>query len=89
MKKTRGSDHDRKWILETGIPIVKEYNGELTLRGLHYKLVGKGMPNDVHHYKKVISAMIDARWDRKIGFDAFLDHERDTIGHTEWRETNP
>lgn len=88
MKKQRGSDHDRKWILETGIPIVQENAGEITLRKLHYKLVGKGMPNDVHHYKKVIAAMIEARWDKKVGFDAFLDHERETIGSTNYRETN-
>lgn len=77
-----------KWITETGIPIVESYNGNITLRALHYQLVAKGMTNDVQHYKKVVSAMIGARWRGEVAFDAFLDHERETLGSTDYQETN-
>jgi len=64
----------KKWIIEKGIPIVKSYNGNLTLRALHYRLVAQGMTNDINHYKKVVNAMIEARWDGLLYFDDFLDH---------------
>lgn len=79
---------NRMWIVTNGIPIVKSYNGNITLRALHYQLVALGMTNDVTHYKKVVAAMIEARWDGLIGFDAFLDHERETLGQTNWEETD-
>ncbi len=78
---------DKKWIIETGIPIVKSYNGNLTLRALHYRLVAAGMTNDVAHYKKVVNAMIQARWEGLLEFDDFLDHERETHGFTEYEVT--
>lgn len=77
------------WILKFGIPIVERYGGNITLRALHYQLVALGMNNDVNHYKKVVSAMIDARWERSVAFSAFLDHERETLGFTAYRPTNP
>jgi len=64
----------RKWIIETGVPIVKSYGGNLTLRALHYRLVAKGMTNTLQHYKRVVTAMIDARWDGLVEFSDFLDH---------------
>lgn len=78
-----------KWILETGIPILESYRGEttLTLRALHYRLVAAGMTNDIQHYKRVVNAMIQARWDGKVAMDAFVDHERETIGSTQYHET--
>jgi hypothetical protein len=82
------SEFSKKWIIETGIPIVESYEGNITLRALHYQLVAHGMTNDILHYKKVVSAMIDARWSGEINFDAFLDHERETIGQTEYSETD-
>jgi len=77
-----------KWIMEVGIPIVESYGGNITLRALHYQLVALGMTNDVSHYKKVVSAMITARWEGRVAFDAFLDHERGSIGTTEYEQTN-
>jgi hypothetical protein len=77
----------KQWILETGIPIVKSYNGNLTLRALHYRLVSKGMTNDTSHYKKVINAMIEARWYGHVEFDSFMDHERQTLGSTDYSIT--
>ncbi len=82
------SPFDKKWILETGIPIVESYEGNLTLRALHYRLVAAGMTNDINHYKKVVSAMTDARWNGDVNFDAFLDHERETIGETRSETTS-
>lgn len=72
----------RQWILDNGIPIVKEYGSELTLRALHYRLVALGMTNSQTHYKRVISAMTKARWDGLVNFYDFSDHERDVIGTT-------
>ena len=67
----------KAWITENSIEIVSHYEkGVLTLRSLHYQLVGLGMTNDVQHYKRVVSAMIDARWDKLIEFDVFSDLDR-------------
>lgn len=82
------SEFDRAWIMKEALPIVESYAGNITLRGLHYQLVALGMTNDVRHYKKVVAAMIKARWDLDLAFDAFEDHERDTIGFTDYRETD-
>jgi hypothetical protein len=76
-------EFDRKWILDNGIPIVNKYDGNLTLRGLHYQLVNLGMINNLKHYKKVVSAMVKARWDGLLNFYDFVDHDRETIGETE------
>jgi len=76
------------WILEKSIPIVKKYKGKITLRGLHYQLVGLGMTNDVTHYKNVVATMTKARWEGVLEYGAFMDHERDTIGWTNFRETD-
>lgn len=82
------SQFTSKWIITTGIPIVESYNGNLTLRALHYRLVAAGMTNDTAHYKKVVSTMIKARWDGLVDFDSFLDHERETLGVTDYEETD-
>src|ERR1035438_9072433 len=81
------SDYTKQWILEKGIPIVESYNGNLTLRALHYRLVAEGMTNDTAHYKKVVNTMIEARWEKLVEFDAFKDHERQTLGKTDYDET--
>lgn len=72
-----------KWITENAVNIVSEYEkGVLTLRALHYQLVGLGMTNDIQHYKRVVNAMIQARWNRIIDFDAFSDLDRSMVGET-------
>lgn len=77
----------KKWITENAIEIVNRYEkGMLTLRGLHYQLVSIGMTNSLAHYKRVVIAMIDARWAGLVDFDAFSDHSM--IGKTEYEETN-
>lgn len=85
MKK---SIYTKEWILKTGIPIVESYDGNLTLRSLHYRLVAAGMTNDTAHYKKVVNAMIEARWSGEVNFDAFKDHERETLGQTNYEITD-
>jgi hypothetical protein len=79
----------KRWIVENGVEVVRSYGHGLTLRALHYQLVARGMTNDLAHYKRVVTAMCDARWDGTLPFDAFLDHERGTIGATNDRPTNP
>jgi hypothetical protein len=76
----------RQWIQENGIPIVNQYDG-ITIRALHYRLVSLfGFPNDIQHYKRVITAMTDARWKGLVDFSDFDDHEREVIGSTEYEE---
>jgi hypothetical protein len=77
-------DYNRKWIIENAIEEIQNYEkGVLTLRGLHYRLVSRGMTNDIRHYKKVISAMTVCRWDGQVDFDVFSDNDREMIGTTE------
>ena len=80
----------KNWITDNSIEIVSEYQkGILTLRALHYQLVGRGMTNDIRHYKRVVNAMIDARWDGKVDFDQFSDLDRAMVGETAYQETDP
>lgn len=78
----------KNWIVENSIEIVSQYDdGVLTLRSLHYQLVSRGMTNDVQHYKRVVSAMIDARWNGDISFETFSDLDREMVGETSSKET--
>lgn len=78
----------KAWIKSTAIPIIARYEpGVLTLRGLYYQLVSCGMTNSLNHYKRVVSAMIDARWDGEVDFEAFSDHDRAMIGETAYEDT--
>ena len=82
------TEYTKQWIIDNAINIVDRYEkGILTLRALHYQLVGLGMINDISHYKKVVNAMIDARWDNVISFDTFSDLDRTMVGETEYKET--
>jgi hypothetical protein len=47
------------------------------------------MINDVNHYKRVINAMTDARWDGLIEFDDIMDRERESVGRTMAEQTDP
>lgn len=79
----------RQWITDNSLEIISRYEkGILTLRGLHYQLVSIGMTNSIRHYKRVVSAMIEARWAGLVDFDAFSDHDRAMIGKTEFEYTN-
>jgi hypothetical protein len=78
-----------KWITENAVEIVKEYEaGILTIRGLHYRLVARGMTNTVNHYKRVVNAMIEARWAGVIDFTAFSDNDREIIGRTKYEDVD-
>jgi len=73
-------DFTKDWIIKNSIDVVSQYDdGILTLRALHYQLVGLGMTNDVQHYKRVVSAMIDARWNDLISFETFSDLDRGKV----------
>lgn len=88
MKENIKSKFTKQWIMENGVPIAKSYDGNITIRELYYQLVTIGMTNDMPHYKKVVNAMIQARWDGLLEFNAFLDHERETLGNTDYKETD-
>jgi len=79
---------NRQWIIDNSLEIIERYEkGVLTLRALHYQLVSIGMANTITHYKRVVSAMIQARWDGSVDFDTFSDHDREMIGNTDYKET--
>lgn len=73
----------RNWIKENSKKILETYTEGITLRQLYYRLVAIGMTNDIQHYKRVVSAMTDARWDESVDIEAFIDRERSMYGHTE------
>ncbi len=78
----------RSWIIENSIRICNRYEyGLLTIRALHYQLVGIGMTNTQLHYKRVVGAMIQARWDDVINFEQFSDRDRTMVGETKYEET--
>jgi hypothetical protein len=78
----------KNWIIENSIEICRQYDkGILTLRALHYQLVSRGMTNDIQHYKRVVVAMFDARWEDLIDFDTFSDLDRAMSGKTSYQET--
>lgn len=82
------NEFTKSWIIENAIEICSNYeHGELTLRALHYQLVSIGMINDTNHYKRVVSAMKDARWDGLIAFEQFSDLDREMIGETAYKKT--
>ena len=78
--------YGRNWIIEKGIEILGTYGGGITVRQLYYRLVSIGMPNTQRHYKRVVSAMTQARWDETCDFTDFIDRERTGYGHTEANE---
>lgn len=79
---------NRNWITENSLEVIDEYEkGVLTLRGLHYRLVARGMTNTLQHYKRVVSAMKEARWEGTVSFDTFSDHDRQMLGETPYEET--
>lgn len=79
---------DREWITENALEIIPKYDdGVLTLRGLHYQLVGRGMINHTRLYKRAVSAMIEARRNGSVPYESFSDHDRSMIGSTVYDET--
>lgn len=74
---------NRNWIIENALEEIQNYEkGVLTLRGLHYRLVSRGMTNTTLHYKRVIAALTQARWEGQVDFDTFSDNDRAMIGFT-------
>ncbi len=78
-----------KWITENAVDEIKHYDpGVLTIRGLHYRLVARGLTNSLKHYKRVVAVMGRARWAGIVPFDTFSDHDREVLGRTEYDETD-
>lgn len=70
-------EFNSNWIIENSVDILSNYeDGVLTIRGLHYQLVSRGMTNDIQHYKRVVAATGKARWAGMISFNAFSDRDR-------------
>lgn len=72
----------KEWITTNSIAVLEGYSDKITLRQLYYRLVAKGLINDMNHYKRVINAIGDARWNGDIEFNAFVDRERSMYGET-------
>lgn len=84
MAQRTKDEFTRDWIIENSVDILSRYEpGVLTIRGLHYQLVSRGMTNDIQHYKRVVAATGQARWDGIISFDAFSDRDRALACYTE------
>lgn len=78
----------KSWIIENAVDVLSNYEpGILTIRGLHYQLVSRGMTNDIQHYKRVVAATGQARWDGIISFGAFSDRERSMACNTQSDDT--
>lgn len=75
--------YDRAWIIDNARKILPTYSEGITLRQLYYRLVAIGMTNDVKHYKKVVSALTEARWNGDVEMTAFIDRERSVYGRTQ------
>jgi len=81
--------YSAKWITEKALEIISRYEeGVLTIRGLHYQLVGEGMPNTQRHYKRVVSAMITARREGLVSYRTFSDRDREMEFLTEAEPTD-
>ena len=81
---------NRAWIISNSLQELYNYqNGEITIRGLHYRMVARGMTNSDTHYARVKSAMVFARRNGQVAYEQFSDYERETLGHTAVDETTP
>lgn len=79
----------RDWIISNAIDILDRYeDGVLTIRGLHYQLVGLGMTNTQRHYKRVVASMGVARRNGRVSYSAFSDNDREVMGETKASETD-
>lgn len=78
--------YNRDWITKEAQAVIAEYSDGITLRQLYYRLVARGMINDVQHYKRVIGAMTEARWKDVVSMSAFIDRERSVFGETKAEE---
>lgn len=77
----------RSRIIKEGVEVLEEYDSQITVRQLYYRLVARGLPNNQNNYKRVVAATTEARWHGDMDFDAFLDRERDVFGETKAEET--
>lgn len=80
---------NKAWIIANALEEIPNYApGILTIRGLHYRLVARGMTNTIQHYKRVVSAMTSARWEGLVDFRTFSDNDRDVLGQTKSAPTD-
>lgn len=80
---------NRNWLISNALEELENYrNGEITIRGLHYRMVARGMTNSMTHYGRVKSAMVFARRNGDVSYSQFSDYEREVIGKTDYIETD-
>jgi len=77
---------NRAWIISNSKEVIETYSEGITLRQLYYRLVARGMTNDVQHYKRVVASMTEARWNGDVEMEAFVDRERQMYGETKAQE---
>lgn len=73
-----------KWILENSKNILQYYSN-ITVRQLYYRLVTRGMTNDLNHYQRVVQTTSTARWNNEMRMDIFIDRERMMYGETKYK----
>lgn len=64
--------------LDQAKEIAEEYDGNLTVRQLYYRLVAGGhIPNSVESYKRIVSVLTDARYSGEFPIEWLLDRTRE------------
>lgn len=81
--------YGKYWITKEALEVLENYEkGGITIRGLYYQLVARGMTNSDNHYKRVVNAMGCARREGLLDWDTFVDHDRAMIGETKFYVTD-
>ena len=79
----------KDWITSVALSELENYSaGDITIRGLHYRLVSRGMTNSMTHYSRVKSAMTTARREGLVDYEQFKDHDRETVGSSSYGEND-
>jgi len=68
-------------VIEQAIEIMAEYDGEMTLRQLHYQFVARDLhENTMRNYKKLGDILRNARMAGLVDWDLLQDRTRSTVG---------
>lgn len=76
------NEFGKAWLVKNSKEVLSTYSDGITLRQLYYRLVARGMPNNLNQYKNLVAAMTGARWDGEVEMSAFVDRERSVYGET-------
>jgi len=68
-------------VIEQANEIMAEYDGEMTLRQLHYQFVARDLhENTMQNYKKLGDILRNARMAGRVDWDLMQDRTRSTVG---------